>query len=855
MAGPLRDRFGFVGRLDHYDVDELQAIVTRSAGILGVPIDAEGARRIAERSRGTPRIANRLLRRVRDFVEVRAEGTITSAAAVAGLEVFGVDELGLDKVDRSILDVLCRRFAGRPVGLTTLAQCIGEEPDTIEDAYEPYLLQQGLLQRTTRGRVAAPGPGPTSGSPRSSRRCSERPGRTGPPGAGSADRRTRRSVTGSATMVAMSELTLGPGPSGRPDSAGVPMDAYDYGLPDAAIAQEPIEPRSAARLLVGPGLSGSTGSSATPPWPTCPGCCGPGTWWWSTTPGCCRPDSPWSRPAGAGPRCSCSNRWTAAAARVGGAGPAGSAAARPHPAVRVGLAARRWWRSVPLRRAPRTAGAWSGCIDPTVVERAGTMPLPPYIHRPLGRSRALPDRVLDDRGTWASGQWPRPPPDCTSPRSFSHACRRAGATIVRVDLAIGLDTFRPITAPTAEEHVIHSERYSVPAETMAACAAADRVVAVGTTAVRALESAAATGALAGRTDLYIHGDFRFRVVDVLVTNFHLPRSSLLLLVEAFCGPGLAAALRHGPGRGVPVPVLRRRHGGGPAGPDVGPVRGMNPVRVEVAATDGAARTGTVRTGRGAYPTPAFMPVGTRGAVKALDSADLEALGAEVVLANTYHLMLRPGADTVAALGGLHRFTGWTGHTLTDSGGYQVHSLRPGGRRRRGDLRLGLRRHPVAAHPRVGRGGPGTDRGGHPDGARRLRHPAGVSPTALRVAVDRTAAWAGGPGVTTGVSRPGPRARPCSESSRGAPIRRCGPRAPSAPSSLEFDGYGIGGLSVGEPRPAMLEALAATVPHLPADRPRYLMGVGDPVGLMEAVALGVDQFDCVAPTRRPGTDPC
>jgi Holliday junction DNA helicase RuvB len=156
VAGPLRDRFGFVGRLDHYDIEELQSIVTRSAGILGVPIDPDGALRIAERSRGTPRIANRLLRRVRDFVEVRADGKITAVAAVAGLEVFGVDQLGLDKVDRSILDVLCRRFAGRPVGLTTLAQCIGEEPDTIEDAYEPYLLQQGLLQRTTRGRVAAP---------------------------------------------------------------------------------------------------------------------------------------------------------------------------------------------------------------------------------------------------------------------------------------------------------------------------------------------------------------------------------------------------------------------------------------------------------------------------------------------------------------------------------------------------------------------------------------------------------------------------------------------------------------------------------------------------------------------------
>ena len=156
VSGPLRDRFGFVGRMDLYDVDELEAIVERSSGILGVPVEPEGARRIAERSRGTPRIANRLLRRVRDFVEVRAGGTITEAAAVEGLEVFGVDALGLDKVDRAILDVLCRKFAGRPVGLTTLAQCIGEQPDTIEEAYEPYLLQQGLVQRTARGRVAAP---------------------------------------------------------------------------------------------------------------------------------------------------------------------------------------------------------------------------------------------------------------------------------------------------------------------------------------------------------------------------------------------------------------------------------------------------------------------------------------------------------------------------------------------------------------------------------------------------------------------------------------------------------------------------------------------------------------------------
>ncbi|MHB8682100.1 MAG: Holliday junction branch migration DNA helicase RuvB [Acidimicrobiales bacterium] len=154
LTGPLRDRFGFVGRLDLYDAHSLAGIVERAAGILGVAVDTGGAEQIAGRSRGTPRIANRLLRRVRDFVEVRAEGAITARLAAEGLELFGVDHLGLDKVDRAILEALCVRFGGRPVGLVTLAQCVGEEPDTIEDAYEPFLLQQGLLQRTPRGRVA-----------------------------------------------------------------------------------------------------------------------------------------------------------------------------------------------------------------------------------------------------------------------------------------------------------------------------------------------------------------------------------------------------------------------------------------------------------------------------------------------------------------------------------------------------------------------------------------------------------------------------------------------------------------------------------------------------------------------------
>jgi holliday junction DNA helicase RuvB len=154
VSGPLRDRFGFVGRLDLYRPADLRAIVERSARILKVGIDDDGATRISERSRGTPRVANRLLRRVRDFAEVRGEGFIDGATANEGLELFGVDELGLDKIDRAILTTLCSRFGGQPVGLTTLAHCVGEEPDTVEDAYEPFLLQSGLMQRTARGRVA-----------------------------------------------------------------------------------------------------------------------------------------------------------------------------------------------------------------------------------------------------------------------------------------------------------------------------------------------------------------------------------------------------------------------------------------------------------------------------------------------------------------------------------------------------------------------------------------------------------------------------------------------------------------------------------------------------------------------------
>jgi len=156
LTTPLRDRFGVAPRLELYDAADLGRIIRRSAGILDVEIDTAGAEAIAARSRGTPRVANRLLKRVRDYAEVRGAGTIDAGIATEALELLDVDRAGLDRLDREILSAICSKFGGGPVGLSTLAVVVSEEQDTIEDVYEPYLLQQGLIMRTPRGRVATP---------------------------------------------------------------------------------------------------------------------------------------------------------------------------------------------------------------------------------------------------------------------------------------------------------------------------------------------------------------------------------------------------------------------------------------------------------------------------------------------------------------------------------------------------------------------------------------------------------------------------------------------------------------------------------------------------------------------------
>ena len=280
---------------------------------------------------------------------------------------------------------------------------------------------------------------------------------------------------------------------------------------------------------------------------------------------------------------------------------------------------------------------------------------------------------------------------------------------------------------------------------------------------------------------------------------------------------------------------------------------MNGLRLAIEATDGAARAATVSTARGTFHTPCFMPVGTRGGVRGVAADDLETLGAQVILANTYHLMLRPGTDVVEKLGGIHGFASWPGHVLTDSGGFQVFSLKPKvdddgvsfASTYDGSPNRLTPEDAVAIQERLG-----ADIAMVLDVCPPLPSP----PEVVRLAVERTAAWAARSKAAHGHHGH----RQHDQALFGIVQGGVDPllRQESARRTVEigFDGYAVGGLSVGEGRQEMLDSLAAAITELPADAPRYLMGVGDPVGLVAAVGLGVDLFDCVLPTRlaRHGT---
>ena len=298
------------------------------------------------------------------------------------------------------------------------------------------------------------------------------------------------------------------------------MDAFDYVLPDAAVAQHPVEPRHAARLLDATDPGGAVSHRRVS---DLPGLVGPGD-------------------------LLVVNETRVMPARLRLRKPTGGE-------VEVLLLEDQgdgWWEALvrPDRRVPpgttllagEAAGVEVGealdhgrrrvrLLDRLLPDRAGSVPLPPYIHAEL----ADPDRYQTVYAR-RTGSVAAPTAGLHLSEEVLAGCTAAGAVIAAVDLAVGLDTFRPITAADPADHVMHSERYHVPADTMAACRSARRVIAVGTTSVRALESAAASGELEGRTRLFIRPGYRFAVVDVLLTNFHLPRSSLLLLLAAFCGP-------------------------------------------------------------------------------------------------------------------------------------------------------------------------------------------------------------------------------------------------------------------------------------------------------------------------------
>jgi queuine tRNA-ribosyltransferase len=277
---------------------------------------------------------------------------------------------------------------------------------------------------------------------------------------------------------------------------------------------------------------------------------------------------------------------------------------------------------------------------------------------------------------------------------------------------------------------------------------------------------------------------------------------------------------------------------------------MTAFSFRIAATDGAARSGVIETPHGAVRTPAFMPVGTQGAMKGVHWRDVKASGADIVLGNTYHLMLRPGAETIAALGGLHRFIGWPHPILTDSGGFQVMSL--AGLRKLDDDGVVFRSHldgaTVSLTPERAieiQALLGSDIAMQLDECIRLPQPRAELERAMTLSLawgERCkrafAAGAGG-------GAPG---RALFGIVQGGDDRDLRAASARALADIGFDGYAVGGLAVGEPQAVMLDMIATVVPLLPAGRPRYLMGVGTPDDLLEAAGRGIDMFDCVLPTR-------
>ena len=522
-------------------------------------------------------------------------------------------------------------------------------------------------------------------------------------------------------------------------------------------------------------------------------------------------------------------------------------------------------------RARLGAGSATPTVEHVVafLERHGDVPLPPYLTEGIGD----PERYQT--------VYARRPASAAAPTAGLHLTEAlldklssSGVQVARLELVVGLGTFRPISANRVEDHAMHTEAYRIPPATIRALEEMCRPRAGGGPVPGARTGAgpgrghhrrAGTRVVGGhrcrrRPHRPVH-PARRRTAGGRPAPDELPRAPVVVAGadRRVRRSSLAGAVRGGARPRLPVPVPRGRHappahtGGGVRGRNLRGASVSGRLQLTVEGVDGDARATTVQTTRGVLRTPAFMPVGTRGAVRTLDAADLEAVGAQVVLGNTYHLMLRPGADVVAELGGLHRFTGWSGHLLTDSGGYQIFSLAPSvdeegatfastydGSAHRLTPELA-----VDVQARLG-----ADIQMVLDVCPALPAPHAV----VEAATERTHRWAARARAAF-LDHPGvPPHQVQFGIVQGGTSERLRSRSATRLVEVGFDGYGIGGLSVGETRAEMVPALAAATGELPADRLRYLMGVGDPAGIVEAVARGVDLFDCVLPTRlaRHGT---
>ncbi len=503
VSAPLRARFGAVYRLDYYDEAATEKILQRAAAKLSVAVEPEGFTEIARRARGTPRVALRLLRRVRDFAQVRAQGRVSRDVADEALNLLNVDPLGLDEVDRRVLSTIIEKYSGGPVGLNTIAASIGEEPDTIMDVVEPYLLQLGFVDRTPQGRVAT-------------RRAYEHLGFP------------FIELWAAAPVVPVKfQTTFIPFLAGRLMKTA----DFDYHLPEERIAQTPVEPRHASRLLVLDRQKAALEHT---------------TFWHIAD---------YLHPGDL----LVINQTRVIPARVFARKDTGGRVEllllrredELHWEALVGGKGLHSGRSLSVEGGPqaeivadlggsRRRLRFSEPVEP-FLPQVGQMPLPPYIHERLED----PERYQT--------VYARQPGSAAAPTAGLHFTpeliqhlKDQGVQFAEVTLHVGLDTFAPVTEADPQEHQIHTEWCELtPAaaeKINAAHRQGGRIVAVGTTSVRTLESAArgagedqVVAPFSGPTNLFILPGYTFRAVDALITNFHLPKSTLIMLVSAFAG--------------------------------------------------------------------------------------------------------------------------------------------------------------------------------------------------------------------------------------------------------------------------------------------------------------------------------